>query len=90
MAWQQLWSAVQTRLMAHVPAQDYATWLQETALVDLEHGQAIIATPNTFARERVAAQYAPLIAHALQQHTRQPVHVQVVLDQGSFSFGGRV
>ncbi|HEX6290244.1 MAG TPA: DnaA N-terminal domain-containing protein [Herpetosiphonaceae bacterium] len=86
-AWQQLWSTVQQRLSEHVPAQDYATWLHETALLDLASGEAIVGTPNIFARDKVAATYAPLIAQTLQQQTRQPIRVQVVLEQG-LAYGG--
>ncbi|HEX6288226.1 MAG TPA: DnaA N-terminal domain-containing protein [Herpetosiphonaceae bacterium] len=88
-AWQQLWSTVQRRLSEHVPAQDYATWLHETALLELASGEAIVGTPNIFARDKVAATYAPLIAQTLQQQTRQPIRVQVVLEQGLASGGWR-
>jgi hypothetical protein len=87
-AWQALWSAVQTRLSADVGAQEYATWLENTALLELTPGQAVVGTPNIFARETVAEQYAPLIAAALQQQTRQSIQVQVVLEQAVASYGG--
>ncbi|HEX6292933.1 MAG TPA: DnaA N-terminal domain-containing protein [Herpetosiphonaceae bacterium] len=79
-AWQEVWSGVQRQLLEHVPTQDYATWLEQTALVELTPGEAIVATPNIFARDQVTAAYVPLIAHALQQQTRQVVQVQVVLE----------
>lgn len=59
------WHGARAALETTIPAHDFVTWIEPTALLELTDTTAIIATPNCFVRDRVQAQYAGVLASAL-------------------------
>ncbi len=70
------WNGARQALATTLPAQDFVTWIEPTALLELDDTTAIIGTPNCFVRDRVQGQYAGVIADALGVDT-----VEVVISQ---------
>ncbi|HEX6287915.1 MAG TPA: DnaA N-terminal domain-containing protein [Herpetosiphonaceae bacterium] len=77
---QQVWHVALDSLRKHLPYSEFETWIRETSLVQLEDQQAIVGTPNIFARDKLQESYAPLIADTLHTLLGFPVQVAVVLD----------
>jgi hypothetical protein len=75
-----LWQGVLNDLRQHLPYSEFETWIKETTLIQVAEQQAIVGTPNIFARDKVSETYVPLIANTLQSILGFPVQVAVVLD----------
>lgn len=75
----QIWQAALGDLQLQLPRNEFDTWIKETTLVDLENNQAIIGTPNIFAREKLEGRYVDPIRHTLNTILGYPVQVQVVI-----------
>jgi hypothetical protein len=75
-----IWQAALNDLRRYLPYSEFETWIKETSLIQLADQQAIVGTPNIFARDKVSEAYAPLIADTLQSILGSPVQVAVVLD----------
>ncbi|MDP9314422.1 MAG: hypothetical protein M3R24_26685 [Chloroflexota bacterium] len=76
---QMTWTAVLERLAAQVPQHEFATWLKETELLELDSACAFVGARNIFARDRIQADYLDPIRHILSDVLGCSVHVQVVL-----------
>jgi hypothetical protein len=76
----QLWYTALEQLRRQLPYSEFETWIKETSLIQVEDQQAIVGTPNIFARDRLGEIYAPLIAETLHTILGFPVQVVVVLD----------
>jgi chromosomal replication initiator protein len=74
---------VQAELSRAVPPEVFATWLSATHLAELRDGTAIIATPNVFARDKLADDYLPLLTTTLQTVLGYPAQVQIVIGGGA-------
>ncbi len=70
------WTGARAVLATTLPAQDFVTWIEPTALLELTDTAAIIGTPNCFVRDTVQVQYAGVLADALGVDT-----VEVVISQ---------
>lgn len=79
----QIWQAALGDLELQLPKSEFNTWLRETTLVEVEHNQAIIGTPNIFAREVLEGRYHEPIRSTLSSLLGYPVDVQVVIGAGS-------
>lgn len=74
-----LWQQVLDELRRAVTDGEFQIWFAEAQLLQLEDGEAIIGTPNIFAREQLQACYAQHLREALMTIVGQPVTVQVVI-----------
>jgi chromosomal replication initiator protein len=75
----QIWQAALGDLQLQLPRSEFDTWIRETTLVDLEDNQAIVGTPNIFAREKLEGRYVAPIQNTLNTILGYPVQVQVVI-----------
>ncbi len=75
----QIWQAALGDLQLQLPRSEFDTWIKETTLVDLEDNQAIVGTPNIFAREKLEGRYVTPIQDTLNTILGYPVQVQVVI-----------
>lgn len=75
----QIWQAALGDLQLQLPRTEFDTWIKETMLVDLEDNQAIVGTPNIFAREKLEGRYVAPIRDTLNTILGYPVQVQVVI-----------
>ncbi|HEY0601522.1 MAG TPA: chromosomal replication initiator protein DnaA [Herpetosiphonaceae bacterium] len=75
----QIWQAALGDLQLQLPRSEFDTWIKETTLVDLADNQAIIGTPNIFAREKLEGRYVNPIRDALHTILGYPVQIQVVI-----------
>ncbi len=75
----QIWQAALGDLQLQLPRSEFDTWIKETTLVDLEDNQAIVGTPNIFAREKLEGRYVAPIQNTLNTILGYPVQVQVVI-----------
>jgi chromosomal replication initiator protein len=75
----QIWQAALGDLQLQLPRSEFDTWIKETTLVDLADNQAIIGTPNIFAREKLEGRYVNPIRDTLHTILGYPVQVQVVI-----------
>lgn len=62
----QVWSDVLAHLEQRLRPAEFSAWLNDTALLRLDDNHAVIGTPNVFVHERLASDYDPLIAAALE------------------------
>ena len=81
----QIWQAALGDLQLQLPRSEFDTWIAPTTLVDLANDQAIIGTPNIFAREKLEGRYVRPIRDVLQTIVGYPVQVQVVIGAGDGS-----
>lgn len=79
MAHRRTWEAVVSTLKDRMPLAEFDTWITDTALIDLADGNAIIGTPNVFAREKLQGAFGGLIAEELHTVLGYPVIVQIVI-----------
>ncbi len=79
---QALWQSVLTTLQRDVPPAEFATWLKDTALLDVDHEWqiAVVGTPNVFARDAVQQCYIPPLSTELSAHLHQSYAIHVVVD----------
>jgi chromosomal replication initiator protein len=75
----QIWQAALGDLQLQLSRSEFDTWIKETTLVDLADNQAIIGTPNIFAREKLEGRYVNPIRDTLHTILGYPVNVQVVI-----------
>lgn len=75
----QIWQAALGDLQLQLPRSEFDTWIKETTLVDLADNQAIIGTPNIFAREKLEGRYVNSIRDTLHTILGYPVQIQVVI-----------
>lgn len=75
-----IWQRALDRLRQQLPYGEFETWIKETSLIQVDEQQAIVGTPNIFARDKLTETYAPLIADTLHALLGCPVQVAVVLD----------
>jgi chromosomal replication initiator protein len=78
----QIWQAALVDLEMQMPRSEFDTWLKETTLVDLEGDQAVVGTPNIFARDILVGRYHAPIQRALNTIVGFPVNLQVVIGGG--------
>ncbi len=83
----QIWQAALGDLQLQLPRTEFDTWIKETMLVDLEDNQAIVGTPNIFAREKLEGRYVAPIQDTLNTILGYPVQVQVVIGTSGESNG---
>lgn len=79
----QIWALALKDVQRHMPGNDFATWIAESALLDLDEDHAIVGVPNIFAREKVETCYRDLLRESLAGVLNQPVNVQVVIGASS-------
>lgn len=75
-----IWQSALNHLCQQLPYGEFETWIKETSLIQVAEQQAIVGTPNIFARDKLTETYAPLIADTLRTLLGFPVQVAVVLD----------
>ncbi|PLS78131.1 MAG: hypothetical protein CYG59_20155 [Chloroflexi bacterium] len=77
-----LWQSVLTAVQHDVPPAEFATWLKDTALLDVDHQRrtVVVGTPNVFARDVVQQGYITGISAVLSAHFHQSYAIDVVVD----------
>lgn len=75
-----IWQRALNHLRQQLPYGEFETWIKATSLIQVAEQQAIVGTPNIFARDKLTETYAPLIADTLHTLLGFPVQVAVVLD----------
>ncbi|HEY0734784.1 MAG TPA: DnaA N-terminal domain-containing protein [Herpetosiphonaceae bacterium] len=75
-----IWQRALNHLRQQLPYGEFETWIKATSLIQVAEQQAIVGTPNIFARDKLTETYAPLIAETLHTLLGFPVQVAVVLD----------
>ncbi len=75
----ELWVAVLHQLAEQLPWSEFETWLSEAALLELEHGHAVVGAPNVFVREQIEHTYKAAVAAALCAACGRTVEVEVVI-----------
>ena len=85
----QIWQAALGDLQLQLPRSEFDTWIKETTLVDLEDNQAIVGTPNIFAREKLEGRYVAPIRNTLNTILGYPVQVQVVIGNAGENNGAQ-
>lgn len=75
-----LWARVLDQLRPQVPPGEFTTWLEPTALLDLDEQRAVIAVGHVFAHDTLQRQYAAVLSTALQAIVGQPVAIEIVID----------
>ncbi|HSH81907.1 MAG TPA: DnaA N-terminal domain-containing protein [Herpetosiphonaceae bacterium] len=73
------WQDVLASYRARKTAEDFATWLELIALVELVDGTAVIATPNVFVRDVVADRYQANLRSGLAGVLGELVTVQLII-----------
>jgi hypothetical protein len=73
----QTWQQALDTLRQALPAREFQTWFDQTALMDLDDARAIVGVPNTFARETLTRCYQAQIAQALHASCGRSVPVQI-------------
>ncbi|MDP9314411.1 MAG: hypothetical protein M3R24_26625 [Chloroflexota bacterium] len=73
------WSVILAELAHQLPQNEFATWLKDTWLIDLDSHQAIVGTSNIFARETLEGHYVAALRAALAHYLGYEVHVEVVI-----------
>ncbi len=76
------WERVLAHLQQVLPPAVFTTWLADTALLALDD-QAVIGTPQVFARDVLCSDHLPLLQQALQTVVQRSIDVTVVVDSVS-------
>jgi DNA-binding MarR family transcriptional regulator len=81
---QTLWQSVLMTIQHDIAPAEFATWLADTVLLDVDHQRQIVVvgTPNVFARDVVQQQYSAVLAPELAHRLHLAYTVQVVVDSG--------
>ncbi len=66
MTQEELWQAVLAQVQLNISQANFATWFKNTGIVSLIEGDAIISTPNSFAKEWLEQKYNKLILKILR------------------------
>lgn len=69
-------------LKRRIPRAEFDTWISETTLIELGEREAVIGTPNVFAREKLEAFFMTIIEETLHSVLGRPVIVQFVIGSG--------
>jgi hypothetical protein len=77
---QALWAGILEAVQQQLPAADFATWLRDSALLQLDATAAVIGVSNIFVRDRVAQDYASVLAAALSTALDRPITLEIVID----------
>ncbi|PLS80244.1 MAG: hypothetical protein CYG59_09050 [Chloroflexi bacterium] len=77
-----IWESVLSMLKRRIPRAEFDTWISETTLIELGEREAVIGTPNVFAREKLEAFFMTIIEETLHSVLGRPVIVQFVIGSG--------
>lgn len=76
----QTWQQVLHTVHATLLPSEFDTWVKETTLLLVEDGQAVVGTPNIFAREKLETPYyTQRLTEALQHSLGQPLSIKIVI-----------
>lgn len=75
----ELWQHILHEMAQRLDRTAFATWLQDSVLVALDDGTAVVAVPTVFAQEHVAAVHAAELAAVLTAALQRPLAVEVVI-----------
>ncbi len=81
---QALWQSILMTVQCDVPPAEFATWLAETALLDVDHTRQIVVvgTPNVFARDVIQQQHLPTLSAELAAQLQQTYAIHITVDGG--------
>jgi chromosomal replication initiation ATPase DnaA len=78
---QALWQAVLTTIQCDVTPSKFATWLEPTVLLDIDHQQQrVVGTPNVFARDAVKHHRLALLTATRSGQFQQAYTLEVVIN----------
>jgi len=81
---EELWNAVLSDIELRVSKPNYLTWLKNSRLLENREGSALVALPNSFAKEWVESKYHKLILGSMRSINGNTKHVEYVVE-GSLS-----
>jgi len=81
---EELWNAVLSDIELRVSKPNYLTWLKNSRLLENREGSALVALPNSFAKEWVETKYHKLILGSMRSINGNTKHVEYVVE-GSLS-----
>src|SRR4030066_2480062 len=58
---EELWQAVRAQIQLNISQANFATWFKDTNITTCKEGQAIVSTPNSFAKEWLENKYGKTI-----------------------------
>jgi len=82
---EELWQAVLAQIQLSLSPANFATWFKNTDIFNIENGQAVISTPNSFTKEWLANKYNRLILKTLRDLNEEIKEVQYIINsKGEF------
>lgn len=81
---QTLWQSILMRVQHDVAPAEFATWQENTTLLDVDHARqmVVVGTPHVFVRDVVHYRYLPLLSAALSAQIHQSYAIHVADDNG--------
>lgn len=74
-----LWQQVLDHVQHALPEGEFKTWFEEASLLTADDTAVVVGVPNIFARDKLQAEYAPLLSDAFRARCGTQVQVQVVI-----------
>ncbi|MBU2101105.1 hypothetical protein KKH05_00035, partial [Patescibacteria group bacterium] len=80
----ELWRAALSEIELQVSKPNFLTWFKNSKLLENQNGSALIALPNSFAKEWVEAKYHKIILGSIRAINSETKNVEFVVE-GSLS-----
>lgn len=77
-----MWQAVLAQIQFHASPANFATWFQNTNILEKKDGGVIISTPNNFSKEWLEGKYHKLICRILHNLDEEIKEVKYVVSSG--------
>ena len=71
---EEIWQSVLAQIQLNISQANFATWFKNTGVSEIESGQAVISTPNSFAKEWLENKYNKIIfkiLHGLNEDIKE-------------------
>jgi len=62
----EIWDSILAQIQLNVSPAIFTTWFKSTSIVSIENGEAVVATPNSFAKEWLEQKYHKQILKILR------------------------
>lgn len=77
---EELWQAVLAQIQLNLSPANFATWFKNTDIFNIDNGQAVISTPNSFTKEWLTSKYNKLILKTLRDINEDIKEVLYIID----------
>ncbi|GAC1553148.1 MAG: hypothetical protein NVS2B7_29110 [Herpetosiphon sp.] len=78
-AYDDIWRSCLQRCSVAIPPAECETWLRPCTIIDLDHINVVVATPNIFVRQQVQSQYHSALAAAVREVTGRDLQLILVI-----------